>query len=136
MIKMVIFDLDDTLYDYKACNIVAENELLNFISQQLLISFDSATELLVQAKVNVKKQLGNVASSHNRLLYMQDICEQKGVNPLIFANRFYNVYWDTMFDKMASFPYVKPLFQKLRKRNIKTGILTDMTAYILSLIHI
>ncbi len=127
---MVIFDLDDTLYDYETCNVVAEKELLYFISQQLSISFESSAELLAQAKANVKKQLGNVASSHNRLLYMQDICEQKGVNPLVFAKRFYNVYWDAMLDKMILFPYVKPLFQELHRRGIKTGVLTDMTAYI------
>lgn len=130
-IKAVIFDLDNTLYDYDTCNELAEKNLYKTISISFGISEEQAEGLLIQAKRNIKKQLGTeVAASHNRLLYMQNICEQMGKSPLMYSFKFYNAYWDTMLDHMYPFDYVKPLFVELKKRELKIGILTDLTAHI------
>jgi putative hydrolase of the HAD superfamily len=131
MIKAVIFDLDDTLYDYSKCNSIAENRLFETIELDFGISQNQASALLMQAKENVKAKLGDKsASSHNRLLYMQNICEQIGRNPLKYAMRFYNAYWDSMLEQMQLYDYVLPLLEELHRKNIKVGILTDLTAHI------
>lgn len=130
MIKMVIFDLDNTLYDYDYCNQIAEKKLLSEVSKRFEIPYAEAAKLLNNAKKHVKKQLGNVAASHNRILYMQDICEQISVNPLLHVMDFYNLYWDTLLEKMQLYPYVRPLLDLLKKRNIMAGIITDLTAHI------
>lgn len=131
MIKAVIFDLDNTLYDYDYCNGIAEKILLQNISEDFDIEEDKAADLLYAAKKNVKERLGNeVAAAHNRLLYMQDVCEQKGQNPLRFAMKFYDIYWDAMLEHMEPFVYVRPLFQKLRDNKVGIGVLTDLTAHI------
>lgn len=130
MIRMVMFDLDGTLYPYDHCNQVAERHLKEVISVRLSISVQEAEDLLDMSKRKVKEQLGNVAASHNRLLYMQKICEIRGENPLVMAMSFYEEYWNTMLKEMKLFPYVMPLFQLLKRRNIKIGILTDLTAHI------
>lgn len=130
-IRAVVFDLDNTLYDYNACNYKAEEQLVRTISGDFKITQDEARDLLKNAKRNIKKQLGeNVAASHNRLLYMQNICEQKGKNPLIYALKFYDTYWNTILDNMVLFDYVMPLLDSLIEKGIKIGILTDLTAYI------
>ena len=131
MIKAVIFDLDNTLYDYDRCNEIAEEALYNAISDEFEISYGKAHDVLKKAKSNVKDKLGSeVAASHNRLLYMQDICEQLGKNPLQYAMNFYNIYWDTMLNEMTLFEYVIPMLDGLRDKGIKVGILTDLTAHI------
>lgn len=130
MIKMVMFDLDGTLYPYDHCNQVAERRLKEVISTRWSVSVQEAGSMLDISKRKVKEQLGNVAASHNRLLYMQRICEMKEENPLLTAMDFYEVYWETMLEEMKLFPYVIPLFQLLKRRNIKIGILTDLTAHI------
>lgn len=130
MIKMVMFDLDGTLYPYDHCNQVAERRLKEVISVRWSVSVQEAGSMLEISKREVKEQLGNVAASHNRLLYMQRLCEMKGENPLLTAMNFYEVYWNTMLEEMRLFPYVMPLFQLLKRRNIKIGILTDLTAHI------
>jgi putative hydrolase of the HAD superfamily len=90
-----------------------------------------AEKLLNLSKLYVKDKLGNnVAASHNRLLYMQNICEQMGRNPFRYAMGFYNVYWDTMLENMELFDYVRPLLNELQRMNINVGILTDLTAHI------
>lgn len=131
MIKSVIFDLDNTLYDYDYCNTLAEKKLFDAISLDFNISYARAAELLNKAKTNVKTNLcDDVAAAHNRILYMQNICEQAGKNPFLHAMKFYNVYWDTMLESMSLFDYVRPLLKELRDRNLKIGILTDLTAHI------
>lgn len=131
MIKAVVFDLDNTLYDYDACNKKAEEQLFDEISETFGIRVSDAMGLLKQAKQNIKNQLGDcVAASHNRLLYMQNICEQAGKNPLLYAMKFYDVYWNAMLENMRLYDYAEPLFQELRDRDIKIGILTDLTAHI------
>lgn len=131
MIKAVIFDLDNTLYDYDRCNEIAEKALYNAISDEFKISYGKAQDALKKAKFHVKENLGSeVAASHNRLLYMQDVCEQFGKNPLQYAMNFYNIYWDTMLSEMTLFGYAIPLIDGLRDKGIKVGILTDLTAHI------
>lgn len=131
MIKAVIFDLDNTLYDYDRCNAIAEYHLYRMISANLNLTYEAAEETVRKAKIKVKENLGTeVAASHNRLLYMQNVCEQLGKDPLKYALEFYNVYWDTMLREMELFDYVNPLIGSLRNRGIQTGILTDLTAHI------
>lgn len=131
MIKAVIFDLDNTLYDYDTCNIIAEDVLYKTISGELGISYECACDSVKRAKENVKKNLGiEVASSHNRLLYMQDVCEQLGKNPLKYAMHFYNAYWGTLLREMRLFDYVDPFINSLRDKGIQVGVLTDLTAHI------
>lgn len=130
-IKAVVFDLDNTLYDYDACNIMAEKNLFKTIASEFSITEDDAKHLLKNAKLNIKNQLGDeVAASHNRLLYMQNICEQVGRNPLKYAMRFYDVYWNTLLDNMMLFDYVQPVLNELKVKNIRIGVLTDLTAHI------
>jgi putative hydrolase of the HAD superfamily len=131
MIKAVIFDLDNTLYDYDACNVLAEKQLLEVIAAEFHVSEERAAGFLKHSKEYVKYQLGNeVASSHNRLLYMQNICEQAEKNPLQYAMKFYDTYWNTMLEHMRLYDYVRPLLKELHSKNIKVGILTDLTAHI------
>ena len=131
MIKAIIFDLDNTLYDYDSCNAIAEKKLFKEISLDFEIPEEKIPELYQCVKNHVKMAIGNeVAASHNRLLYMQDICEKLGRNPLLYAMKFYDVYWNAMLDNMKLFDYVEPLIEEARKRGIKIGILTDLTAHI------
>lgn len=130
-IKAVIFDLDNTLYDSDHCYDLAERELFKVISEEFQITQAEAEEKFKKAKSIIKRQFGSeVASSHNRLLYMQNICEQCGRNPFLYAMRFYDVYWNSVLNNMTTFEYVNPLFDELRNMGIKIGILTDLTAHI------
>ncbi len=130
MIKLVAFDLDNTLYDYDACNLVAEKALFDEIKALSDVSSEEGRLILKKAKKYVKDNLGDVAASHNRLLYMQNICEQLSVSPFAYSRILYNSYWDNFISGMKLFDYVLPLFQDLIRNDIGIGILTDMTAYI------
>lgn len=130
MIKAIVFDLDNTIYDYDKCHEKAMTELKIACMNQFTISEHVFEENFEYAKKLVKKRLENTGSSHNRMLYIQSFLELIGEKPAIYALDLYNVYWDTMLANMIPFPYVIPLFIELKKKNIKIAVLTDLTVHI------
>lgn len=130
MIKAVIFDLDNTIYDYDECNANAIVELQRFAKKKYGLSEESFMIFYDRAKKHVKNRLGNVGASHNRMLYMQRLLEELGELPTKGALELYDVYWDNMLKNMHVFPYVRPLFKKLKERKICIAMLTDLTAHI------
>ncbi len=130
MYRGMIFDLDDTLYDYAECDRAASVRLENFCCEKFGIGKDVFRALYEKAKESVKARVGMTAASHNRILYMQALLEELDGKPLEMTLDLYNIYWDAMLDRMRLFPYVLPYFQYLRRNGIRIGILTDLTAYI------
>lgn len=130
MIRGIIFDLDNTLYDYDLCDKMAQEALERWCCRNLHMEKMQVQDYYNRAKEIVKGRLGNVGASHNRMLYMQNFLELIGKPPVLYAMEMYDIYWDTMLEEMKSFEYVVPLFRWLKERNIKIGILTDLTAHI------
>ena len=130
MIRAVVFDLDDTLYPATECYEQGRLALESFCTTHFQITRDQFNESFVKAKQIVKQQLGNTAASHNRMLYCQTLCELLSIHPLSYALKMYDMYWESAMREMVCYPFVRPLFHKLRGKNVKIGILTDLTAHI------
>lgn len=130
MIAAVIFDLDDTLYDYHFCNRFAMEKLGDFACKQYELTSGEFEMYFSNARRLVKEQLGETASSHNRLLYMQLFLEQMGRLPVLGALDLYDVYWDNLLSIAVLYPYVQNLFNRLKENQIQIGVLTDLTAHI------
>lgn len=130
MKKGVIFDLDNTLYDYDKCDKKAQQVLQEYCELTLHVSKEEFGLLYSKAKGDVKRQLGNVGASHNRMLYMQRLLELINCKPTSCALELYNAYWDAMLREMTPFEYVIPFLEWLSENDIKIGILTDLTVHI------
>ncbi len=130
MIRAVIFDLDNTIYDYDVCNERAMNVLEEYCIQKFSMTRIRFRQNFEFAKKVVKKRIEDTGASHNRMLYMQNFLEKSGKKPALYSLELYNVYWDAMLADMRPFPYVRPLFNYLSEKQIKTGVLTDLTAHI------
>lgn len=130
MIKAVIFDLDNTIYDYDDCNRIAMERLCLFVENRYGITNVEFYSKYNIAKNIVKGQLRNTGASHNRLLYIQCFLELINEKPVRDAIILYDVYWDNMLEHMKPFPYVFPLMNHLRNNGVIIGILTDLTAHI------
>ncbi len=129
-IKAVVFDLDNTIYDYEVCNKAAELALFDHLKELFSLERDVATDLLILAKKQVKARLENTASSHNRMLYMQAICEMLGKAPGEYALDLYNTYWNVFLDNIQIYPEIRLLLQELKSRGLTLVLLTDLTAHI------
>ena len=76
MIKAVVFDLDNTIYNYDKCHIVAMKQLEEYVCDKYGLNKVDFRKNFELAKDEVKKLLGNTAASHNRMLYMQIFLEK------------------------------------------------------------
>jgi len=130
MIKCVVFDLDNTVYDYDRCHHAAMKKLSAFVCRKYHISETKFDAAYAKAKQKVKLQLGNTGSSHNRILYMQRFLEEIGASPVERALDLYNLYWNTILEDMQLFQYVLPLMEALKEKSVQIAVLTDLTAHI------
>ncbi len=128
--KAVIFDLDDTLYEYVTPNKVAMNKVFELVQTKENIPYEEVKTAFYKARQKNQKLLLGRAASHNRLLYFQKTLEELNCPSVKLAFEMYNVFWDTFLENIALFDGVQELFDELIKKDIKICILTDLTAHI------
>ncbi len=128
---LVVFDLDDTLYEYAPCDEAGRNALVRYATTELGIRDTGIRERFAEARSRVKARLGNVASSHSRLLYCHEFLELMGLrsDPLV-ALSMEQEYWRTYLLTAHLRPGALDLLQTLRYNNVATAIVTDLTAQI------
>lgn len=125
--KSVIFDLDDTLYDFKGCHQRVMPILENYAREKLGMEpevFRAEQKRILDWQFST---LPKQAGCHSRAMRFQLLLESNGL-PLHHANTLAELYWNSMLAIMTPFPGCVDLFRNLRKRNISIGIGTDMTA--------
>ena len=130
MYKAIIFDLDNTLYDYETVHKKAMENLCAFTCKKLGVSKTQFLKAFSWAKSRTKALLKNTGSSHNRLLYCQKTLEALGLSPVDMALEMYNCYWDSFLAYMKLREGTILLFEKLKANGIKIAICTDLTAHI------
>src|ERR1700761_1420892 len=118
----VIFDLDNTLYDYNICH----NTALKTVAEHLKIdNFNKVYSLVIN---KFKDEMGNVAASHNRFIYFKWIKEYLDAD--FSVEEINNLYWEVYFSNMILFDGVIDLLKFLKENKIKMAILTDfLTEY-------
>jgi len=127
----VLFDLDNTLYEYLPSH-TAALEAVRIKSHRSLgtdgKSFDREFE---KAKQSTKRELGKTAASHSRLLYFQKFIENTAgeTNPQL-ALEFEQTYWRAFLLCAKLFPGARELIDFLRFKKIPIGLVTDLTAQI------
>ena len=129
--SMVVFDLDDTLYEYEPCEAAGRQALFRFACDNLGLQPPAFEEAYDQARLNVKHRLGATASSHSRLLYCHEALELLGLHSdpnaaLVMEQE----YWRTYLLEMQLRPGAVELLQSLRYNDVTTAVVTDLTAQI------
>ena len=129
--KAVIFDTDNTLYPYlpshKAATLAVEDKVEVLLGINKVVFREAFTE----ARSEIKKRLGNVASSHSRLLYMQRTIEKLELGTRILTTLdLEQTYWRTFLSRCKLFPGVIEFIQILKSKGVVTANITDLTAQI------
>ena len=73
--KGIIMDIDNTIYNYDYCHQSSINLIFNEIKNKYSIPYDIIFKQYEQSKININKYLKNTASSHNKLLQIQNLLE-------------------------------------------------------------
>ena len=131
MIKAVIFDIDNTLYDYDKNHVYGMKALADYCESTFGKSEKEMRKCYKEAqKVMLGRIRTDTAAIHSRLLRTQIMLElwEKPLFP--HAINMYHAYWDTLIRQAQPSLGVKKFMQDLKRRNIRIGVGTDMTAYI------
>lgn len=116
--KGIIFDLDDTLYDYQNAHDNAFGVALKIIGASIS-EYNKVTD-------KIHMRLHGTASSHNKLLKFKMLCEAKN-EPYSKVLLMDEAYWTAFKVKVVPYKGVMKFLQYLRSRNIVIGIVTNNT---------
>lgn len=130
MIKAVVFDLDDTLYEYENLNKIAIEVVYDRFADVLNLSKDTLRTAIEWGKQETKNTMHDCASRHNRMIYFQKASEYLHLNPVEYTLSMYETYWNYMLENMKLYPGVLSLFDHLKRNQIKIAICTDLTVNI------
>lgn len=130
MLKAVIFDLDDTLYDYTSLHMGAVKALEAYTCARYGITGGKFYTLLAAAREDTKRVLVGTAASHNRLLYCQKLLEYLDASPAENALEMYEAYWGYILEHIKLREGAAELLAACERRTIKIGICSDLTAHI------
>lgn len=122
--KTIIFDLDNTIYDYNLCNEYALKCVFERISE-----LTNEDESLISDTYNIcdnkhKSQTSHTTSSHNKGIKIKHTLECFNINYTNFGS-LYDLYWTSFFQKIIPFDGVTEFIKWNKKQGIKVGILTD-----------
>lgn len=143
MIKGICFDLDQTLCNSEdfilstksqKCQVkeseTAEYKVFEYLQNFLkIVSWEKFYRVYSLSKSEIKKNLGHIAASHNRYLYIQRTLENLGTcfNPSLVLEAT-SLYWRHVIKQMNLFPNVLNILKQLKRYHYKTCIISDLTA--------
>lgn len=127
----VIFDTDNTLYDYIPAHEKALDAACSKARKLLGIDHKMFHEYYQLARMEVKNRLKGTASSHSRQLYFQRLIEIAGFKTQIIQTLdLTQTYWRTFLSNSHLFPGAKEFLVELHRVGISTAIITDLTVQI------
>ena len=128
---VILFDIDDTLYSTETIHKAALLETISTFSDLYGLCNKESLQLFEQSKNSVKLVLGKTAASHSRLLYFQRILENMCLDDIPKrAIDLEEIYWSTYIKNIKQDDRLITVFKDIRKKSIKVGIVTDLTAHI------
>lgn len=125
--KGLLLDIDNTLYNYDYAHKIAKTKVLEFCTKELSLECHNIENAYEIGRKKVHLELLGTASSHNRLLYFQKMCEILNVNALKYSHTIYNVYWDTFLENIVPFD---DIYDLLKTYQNEICLITDLTAHI------
>lgn len=129
--RIVVFDLDNTLYPYEPAHAAAKAAA----ARKANVLFGATPDAFETAYAAARKETGahlkGTASSHSRLLYFTRLGEKLGLGaqPAI-ALDLEQTYWTTFLNAATFFPGAIDLLDDLRIARIPMALVTDLTAQI------
>ena len=129
MIKEVIFDIDDTLYDYEIGHAAGMDNMAAYAETELGIPAAEFEAEYKRKNEEMKARIGtDDATTHSRSIRLQNMLEDWGKPIFPHLDRLYALYWNTLLDVSQPEPGSIETLRELRELGITIGIGTDMTA--------
>ena len=119
-IKGIIFDLDNTLYNYDICHQEGLKKCFSYLNLNNTLLENNYNKIYKSHKYETI----NTASSHNKNIYIKQLFEDLNINLSLYDDCI-NVYWNNFYKKMELNNGVNDFLKYNKMHNIKLGILTN-----------
>ena len=123
MILGVIFDFDNTIYDYDICNNNALKKVFKKISEFTKKDLHFIIDLYNNINKNIKLS-NNVANKFNKTIYIKKLLEELNIS-LIYIDGFLKVYNHEFNCNLKINDGIIELLKFFIKNNIKIGLLSN-----------
>ena len=128
MFNYLLFDLDNTLYNYELCYKNALKHVIYYIHQKYnLNEYDLYTQFEKIKKI-FQNTIINNASSHNKCIQFKKLCEHFHL-PLEEAICLYNLFIDEFDKNLVLYEIVEDFLHFCTSKNIKLYIVTNNLFY-------
>lgn len=123
MFKYILFDLDNTIYNYDSCNDTSLKKILFKISDNFKINLKELEENYIIEKKKYQNYCYN-ASSHNKFIQLKKIFEKYDLdmNKLSF---YYDLYMNVFIENIELYPHVLEFIKFCKQKDYKIYILTN-----------
>jgi len=131
MIKAVIFDLDNTLYDFDRNHNMVLDPLACLASQKFGIDPEAFKQAYYDSMDTMMQNCPFLYSGlHSRAVRFGDVCKRLDLPVIPHAADLARMYWEILMMGITAEPHVIELLHSLKEQGIKIGLGTNMTAYI------
>ena len=129
MIRTVILDIDDTLYEWAAVDPVVVRE---FMGPYVMEHFGWTVEEYYRRLYAVTDELvsfsGTTGDCRDRIIRYQLMMEEAGFPVDPHAYDMYHLYWDNMLARIEPYEGAEETLRALHARGIRIGACSDNTA--------
>lgn len=129
-LKAVVFDLDNTLYPYAACDAAGRKAVYAYLEPLCPLTLAQLAALYAECDAETKRKNPDTAAGHNRILFYHRMCELLGLAADVHDLPLYNAYWDAYLQMMRLFPGAGALLKFLKSDGILLGLCSDLTLQI------
>ena len=129
-VKSVIFDIDNTLYDFAYYNGLALDRLREYAYENFAWTAETFNEKHLAVQHEIYSQLGYNGSCRDRMLRYKKMLERSALPLFPHAVKMFELYWSTMLENLQPYDEVFDVLATLNEHKIKIGIGSDMTTYI------
>ena len=124
MFTKLIFDIDNTIFNYKECEKKALNNVFNKIEELFLISKKNSEDEYYKQKNIYKSFAGKTASSHSKFIQIKYLLQKLNIN-LNNLDLLYTIYNETFQKNLTTFPYLNEFLDFCINNNIKLYCLSN-----------
>jgi putative hydrolase of the HAD superfamily len=127
MFKYIVFDLDNTLYNYDIVHEQALKYIFELINLYTKINIDVIKNEYNKVNKQLKIELIGTGSSHSRIIYFKNLIYNLNITNYFTADILNNEYWTVFYNNMKLNDNIIDLLNFFKKNNIKLGIITNFT---------
>ena len=120
--KNIIFDIDNTLYNYNTCHSKAIYKVFCFISNIKKCDVSLIEKSYKDIDEAHKTLTINTASSHNKYIKIKQLLKEYDMN---YFEETHTLYWDTFYENIKPFENVRNFIKWNNSIGVKIGVLTD-----------